>query len=237
MAREATGLQLQNSPHSGNNERTCRCAVKTRRWGRTKRSETHTANIIRCLLECLRSRRPGDDRKRGSASPTKAEGHHGRLEQKATHREARRATSDDVDRPSRAIGGAPRRRPQKENTKGATRPLGSGASGEGRDNKTRSTRVFLAFGKSLDRSIHPGVHNLPTKQKPHARNKNPALQNHRARERTPFHTDSNGSDHWTPQVAGVRRHTNNSRSRMLERSHIPPMQHHNHRTPDRTIIL
>jgi len=48
------------------------------------------------------------------------------------------------------------------------------------------------------------------KQKPHARNKDSTLQNHCARERTPFHTDSDGSDHWTPKVVRIRRHTNNS---------------------------
>src|SRR5712671_2682566 len=130
MAREVAKLQLQNSPHPRNDEWTCRCTVKARQWRRTKRSKTHTANIVRRLLECLRSRRPGDNRKRSSGSPTRAEGHHEGLEQEAPHREARRTTRDDVDRPSRTVGSSPRQRPQKENAKGTTQPLGSRASGE-----------------------------------------------------------------------------------------------------------
>src|SRR6266851_7203364 len=100
-----------------------------------------------------------------------------------------------------------------------------------------AARLFVAFGKSLDCSIHQGVRNLPTKQEPHTHNKNSTLQNHRTRKHAPFHTDSNGSDHRTPKVARVRRHTNNSRSWVLKRGYIPAMQHHNHRTPNHAIIL
>src|SRR6267154_5972673 len=99
------------------------------------------------------------------------------------------------------------------------------------------TRLFVAFGKSLDCSVHQGVRNLSTKQEPHTRNKSPTLQNHCARECTPVHTDSDGSDHWAPKIARIRCHTNNSRSWMLQGGYIPAMQHHNHRTPDRAIIL
>src|SRR5216683_4046574 len=98
-------------------------------------------------------------------------------------------------------------------------------------------RLFLAFGKSLDRSIHQGVRNLPTKQEPHTCNEGSTLQNHCARKCAPFHTDSDGSDHQTPKIVRVRRHTNNSRSWVLKGSYIPAMQHHNHRTPDCAIIL
>jgi len=81
------------------------------------------------------------------------------------------------------------------------------------------------------------VHNLPTKQEPYTHHKNPTLQNHGTRERTPVHTDSDGSHHRTPQIERIRCHTDNSQSRMLTRGHLPTLQHHHHRTPDCTIIL
>src|SRR5216683_6655374 len=109
MAREVAKLQLQNSPHPRNDEWTCRCTVKARQWRRTKRSKTYTANIVRRLLECLRSRRPGDNRRRSSESPTTTKGDHGGLEQETAHRETRRTTSNDVDRQSRTVGSSPRR--------------------------------------------------------------------------------------------------------------------------------
>jgi transposase InsO family protein len=48
------------------------------------------------------------------------------------------------------------------------------------------------------------MRNLPTEQKPHTHNKNPTLQNHHAREHSPFHTDHDGLDHRTPLITGIQ---------------------------------
>jgi len=97
--------------------------------------------------------------------------------------------------------------------------------------------ILLAPAKSLDRTIHQRVRNLSTKQKPHTCNKNPTLQNHHSRKCAPFHTDSPGSDHRTAQISGIRCNTNYCRPWLFTGHHLPPLQHHHHRTPNCTIIL
>jgi hypothetical protein len=97
--------------------------------------------------------------------------------------------------------------------------------------------IFLALTKSLDRTIHQGVRNLSTEQKPHTRNKNPTIQNHRSRKCAPFHTDSPGSDHRTAQISGIRRNINYCRPWVLAGRRLPPLQRHDHRPPDCAIIL
>jgi hypothetical protein len=97
--------------------------------------------------------------------------------------------------------------------------------------------ILLALTKDLDRSIHQGVRNLSTEQKPHTRNKNPTLQNHCSRKCAPLHTDSPGSDHRTAQISGIRRNINYCGPWMLTGRHLPPLQRHDHRPSDCAIIL
>jgi len=81
------------------------------------------------------------------------------------------------------------------------------------------------------------MRNLPTKQKPHTRNKNPTLQNHHARERSPFHTDRNGFDHRTTLITGIRCNIDYCGPQMLTRGYLPTLQDNDHRTPNRPIVL
>jgi hypothetical protein len=81
------------------------------------------------------------------------------------------------------------------------------------------------------------MRNLPTKQKLHARNKDPTLQNHRARERSPFHTDRNGLDHRTTLIAGIRRNIDYCGPWMLTRGYLSTLQNNDHRTPNHPIVL
>jgi len=97
--------------------------------------------------------------------------------------------------------------------------------------------ILLALIKGLDRPIHQGVRNLSTEQKLHTRNKNPTIQDHRSRKCTPFHTDSPRSDYRTAQISGIRRNINYCGPRLLTGRHLPPLQRHDHRPPDRAIIL
>ena len=78
---------------------------------------------------------------------------------------------------------------------------------------------------------------MPTEQKPHARNKNPTLQNHCARERSPLHTDRDGFDHRTTLIKGIQRNIDYCGPRMLTRSYLLALQHNNYQTPDCTIVL
>jgi len=78
---------------------------------------------------------------------------------------------------------------------------------------------------------------VPTKQKPHARNKNPTLQNHRARKRSPVHTDHDGLDHRTTLIAGIRCNIDYCGPWVLARGHLLALQDNDHQTPNRPIVL
>jgi hypothetical protein len=82
--------------------------------------------------------------------------------------------------------------------------------------------ILLALTKGLDRPIHQGVRNLSTEQKPHTCNKNPTIQNHCSRKRTPLHTDSPGSDHRTAQISGIRCNINHCGPWLFTGHHLLP---------------
>ena len=89
----------------------------------------------------------------------------------------------------------------------------------------------------MDRTIRKGMRDLSTKQKSHPLRTRPPLQNHCANQRPAFHPSSYGSNHRPSEELRVRQHPDHCQPRMLERSPIPSMPEHHHRTSDRQTVL
>ncbi len=80
----------------------------------------------------------------------------------------------------------------------------------------------------MDSRLHKRMRNLSTKQNHDSQEENTALPHYYQRRHSPLPTDCNGPYHGTPAATRTQCHTNHSRSRMLMRSHLPPMFQHHH---------
>jgi hypothetical protein len=89
----------------------------------------------------------------------------------------------------------------------------------------------------MDRTIRERMSQVPTKQKSHKASKGTPLPNPHANRCSPIPNRGNGPDHPTPNQQWVRRHPYNSRPRMHESGHIPPLQNNHHRTRSSQTIL
>src|SRR6266403_5499919 len=82
---------------------------------------------------------------------------------------------------------------------------------------------------TMDRRLHEGLRDLPTKQNHDPQKENTALLHHHQRRHPPLPTDCDGPYYGTPAATWTQCHTNHSRSWMLTCSHLPPMFRHHHR--------
>src|SRR6266446_4999380 len=89
---------------------------------------------------------------------------------------------------------------------------------------------------TMDRRLRKRVRNLPTKQNYDPQEENTTLPHHYQRRHPPFPTNRNGPYHGTPVATWAQCHTNDSGSRMLTCSHLPPLFRHHHRPRHRTAL-
>ncbi len=97
--------------------------------------------------------------------------------------------------------------------------------------------LLLARGTNLDRAIRQRMHNLSTKQEPHAPNEDPPVQNHGAERQPPVLPSGHGPNHGTPQEPRARQHTNHRRSWVLTGRPLPTLPEDDHGPPDCTPLL
>src|SRR5579863_205777 len=88
----------------------------------------------------------------------------------------------------------------------------------------------------MDSRLHQGMRNMSTIQKLDAQTQNTDLPHPSADISSPIQTSRFRPHHRTTEEQRLRRNPDNSRSWMLKSSHLPSVQNHYHRTPDRIPI-
>ena len=88
--------------------------------------------------------------------------------------------------------------------------------------------LLVAMDEYLDRMIHCGMCPLSTKQNPHHQEENSTVSYPRRPLDVPIQCHCTRSHHAVSQGKQTQCNSHHSRSRVLESSHISPMQYNNH---------